>query len=255
MAEKTAPCVVITGASSGLGAALARQYAAKGSVLGLIGRHAERLHRVAEECRALGGIVETMLVDVTDREACALCLKQFDANYPIDICIANAAVTNYVHKNKTLEAHNDVQRLLATNLGGVINTLHAVIPFMQKRQYGQLVIISSLAAFRGLPITPSYCASKSAISAYGEALRANLAAEGLVVSLVYPGFILSPMSEQLPTSKPFMISAERAAIKMMRGIEKQRARIIFPYRLYLGMVSLKLIPSRWGDWVLQKISF
>ncbi|CAA6807986.1 MAG: Oxidoreductase, short-chain dehydrogenase/reductase family (EC [uncultured Thiotrichaceae bacterium] len=248
-------CVVITGASSGLGAALARQYASDGVALGLIARNVTRLEVVADECRSLGAYVETIRLDVTDQEACASWFNEFDSRYPIDLCIANAAVTNAVIRHQSIEDIKTMHTLLATNVGGVLNTLHAAIPNMQKRQRGQLVIISSLAAFRGLPITPSYCASKSAISAYAEALRANLAGYNVSVSIAYPGFIQSPLSEKFPGNKPFMISADRAASNIISGIAKKRARIIFPYILYVGISALKYMPSRWGDWILKKISF
>lgn len=247
--------VVITGASSGLGAALARAYASDGVVLGLIARNITRLENVAEECRTLGAVVESVALDVTDQEACASWFSEFDNRYPIDICIANAGVTNAMQSQESIEDIDTMHTLLATNLGGVLNTLHAALPGMQKRQGGQLVVVSSLAAFRGLPLTPSYCASKSAISAYAEALRANLAEDNVSVSIAFPGFIKSPLSDKFPGSKPFMITADRAASKIIVGVAKKRSRIIFPYILYLGISTLSFIPSRWGDWVLKKISF
>ena len=121
--------------------------------------------------------------------------------------------------------------------------VHAVLPAMRQRGSGQIALISSLAGYFGLPVTPSYCASKAGLKAYGEALRGWLGPEGVRVNVIMPGYVASPMCEAMPGPKPFVWLPERAARAIRRGLEKDKARISFPFPLNLGTWFLAALPA------------
>lgn len=237
--------IAITGASSGLGAALARHYAASGITLHLQGRSAERLEQVAETCRARGAAVLTVLADVTDASAIHRWLTETDRKSPIDLVIANAGISagTGIHG----ETGAQVRSIFATNIDGVIHTLDPVIPFMIGRKRGQLAIISSLAGLRGLPSCPAYSASKACVRVYGEGLRGWLSAHGVEVSVVCPGYIRTPMTAVNNYPMPFMMSAENAAALIANGLAKNKSRIAFPRLLYWPLWWLTCLPTALTD--------
>ena len=138
---------------------------------------------------------------------------------------------------------------------GVLSSIQPLILPMRTRKKGQIAIISSLAAYRGLPITPSYCASKAGIKSYGEALRGLLAKDSVQVSVVCPGFIKSAMSDDFPGAKPFMISADKAAYLIKKGLGANKACISFPFPLNLGTRLLSLLPAFIADFILSKMTY
>src|SRR5690242_8878303 len=155
--------ILITGASRGIGAALARAYAGEGIVLALTGRNAERLAAVAEGCRAAGAEVQSTALDIADEAGVRNWIESVDRRHPLDLVIANAGMTGGLSGEGIVESLADVQRIMRVNFGGVCNTVDPVIPAMQQRGRGQLALMSSLAALRGLPYSPAYCASKAAV--------------------------------------------------------------------------------------------
>ncbi|MEZ5448217.1 MAG: SDR family NAD(P)-dependent oxidoreductase [Thiolinea sp.] len=235
-------CILITGASAGLGAALARAYAGPDMTLGLIARNNERLLAVAESCRQRGAQVVTASLDVTDTEALQTWIKNFDHAHPIDLLIANAGITSQLGPQGQAEPLECIHRVLDTNLRGCIDSVDAVLHAMRQRGHGQIALVSSLAALHGMPVTPAYCAAKAGVKAYGEALRGWLAPEGIHVNVICPGFVESEMSRQFSAPKPFMISAEHAARRIQRGLSRNRACISFPFPLNLGMWLLSVLP-------------
>lgn len=237
-----AQTILITGASNGLGAALAQYYAAPDVRLALIGRDPVRLEQISTTCQALGAIVHLASISVTDKTALKAWIDQFDTEYPIDLAIANAGVTNMLSKQGAGETLTDIEQVLDTNLYGVVYTLHPLIERMRARKQGQLAIISSLAAWRGMPITPAYCASKAAVKAWGEALRGWLAPEGVKVNVVCPGFVKTDLSDQFPGTRPTMISAEQAASSIAKGLKRNQAVIAFPFPLTWGMWFVSVLP-------------
>ncbi len=221
--------VIITGASSGIGEALAYGYAQPEVVLGLTGRCRERLDKVAEKCRKKGAQVETALIDVTDQDAMAAWLRSRDAELPIDLVIANAGISGGTGGSKVGEDPVQARQLFDVNLTGVLNTVDPALPGMIERGRGHIALMSSLAGFRGWPGAPAYCASKAAVKIYGEGLRGALAGTGVNVSVICPGFVRSRMSDANDFPMPFMVETDRAACTIMRGIEKNRGRIAFPF--------------------------
>ena len=223
--------IVITGASSGIGTALALRYAREGNVLGLIGRDQARLEGVAERCRATGCETRTALIDVRDRDALAAWLKDYDRASPVDIVIANAGVSVGTLPDGKLEDSDAAYALMQTNVLGVLNTVQPLIPAMLARGRGRIAIMSSIAALFPLPDSGAYSASKAAVLTYGLALRGHLYEAGVRVTVICPGYVTSPLSERVKAWKPFEISAEAAADRIAKALERDRAVVTFPWPL------------------------
>ena len=219
--------IVITGASSGIGEALALDYAAPGVALALSGRDGARLQAVAEACRARGAIVDAGQIDVADAPALAAWLTKFDEAHPVDLLIANAGIS--IDKdNSSLDDFSIVRKTLDVNLGGVLNTVEPLVGRMMARRKGQIAVVSSLAGFIGLPYSASYNASKAAVRVWGESIRYVLKKSGIGVSVICPGFVVSRMTAQAPFPMPFLMTAERASAIIRRGLARNKARIAFP---------------------------
>ena len=238
--------IVVTGASNGIGAALALAYARPGVALGLIGRDPARLSGVQARCQELGAEVVTGLIDITDAPTLQHWLEAFDAEHPVDLVIANAGITSTIGPQDDGEDWNTIQRVFEVNTQGTLNTITPLIAHMRTRHHGQIGIVSSLSAYVGMPISPAYCGSKAAIKVYGEALRGWLAPQGIGVSVVCPGFVQTDMSDRFPGPTPFRISAERAARRIQHGLALNRARIAFPFPLALSMWFLSTLPTGWS---------
>ncbi len=243
--------ILITGASSGLGAALALAYAASGRVLYLQGRKAEKLEEIAAKCRSRGANVYTKIVDVTDSAAMQNWVEQADKDNPLDLVIANAGISAGMGSDG--ENGEQVRKIFATNIDGVINTIQPVIPFMLKRGKGQIAIMSSLAGIRALPSSPAYSASKACVRYYGESLRGALAFSGVSVSVICPGYITTPMTDVNDFPMPFIMSPEKAAQRIIKGLEKKRGRIAFPLRLYLPLWWISCLSPRLTDPVFSRL--
>ena len=248
-------CIVITGASSGLGAALARAYASSGVVLGLVGRNIQRLTEVAQACRSLGAAVEVAGLDVTDSEAMAAWLQRLDAIAPIDLLIANAGISGGTHPDGAMEEIAEACQIIQTNLLGVLHCVGPVMPFMVRRGHGQIAVVTSVAAYRGLPDSPAYCASKAGVLAYGESLRGVLEPVGVRVSVIVPGFFASPMSSRYAGHKLFLLTEAQAVRRVMNGLRRRHRRIVFPRRMAMLMRLADLIPAWVGDRLMRAFAF
>jgi short-subunit dehydrogenase len=194
-------------------------------------------------------------LDVADAEDTIHRIQAFAGRVPIDLAIVGAGVTSNIGPDGEGESWEDVRGLMAVNLLGALATVAGVLPLMRQRRSGQIALISSLSAYYGLPVTPSYCASKAALKAYGEALRGWLAPEGIAVNVVLPGFVASAMSDRFPARKPFLMSAERAAHIIVVALERNQARIGFPWPLSWGMWWLGVVPPRAAQFILQTLGY
>ncbi len=239
--------IVLTGASGGIGQALAREYAGGDTYLALIARDEERLQKQLEEIRTLGGEGETAAIDVRDRDRLHAYLSELDKRHPVDLVIANAGVTAGLGPDRTRERDEESDRLIDVNYRGVVNTVTGAIEAMQTRRRGQVVLISSLAGMRALPDMPSYSATKAAIIAYGHSLRGWLKPFGVSVTIICPGFITSPMSARHKGAKPREMPADKAAGLMRRAIERRKAFYAFPFLLAMGIWLQNLLPPKIGD--------
>ncbi len=221
--------VLITGASSGIGAALARRLDRPGRRLTLMGRDRTRLAALAAGCT---GKAVTVALDVRDAAAMRRAIEDAFARASVDLLIANAGISG-----------GDPAALIAVNVQGVVNTVEPALPLLRDQGHGQLALMSSLAGFRGMPNAPAYCASKAAVRLYGEGLRGRLGKAGIKVSVVCPGFIATPLTARNPFPMPFLMAPERAADRIVAGLARNRARIAFPRRLYWATVLSSLLPA------------
>lgn len=244
--------ILLTGASSGLGRALALHYAGPGRELSLIGRDAARLASVADECRARGTQVAFGQIDVTDPGAMADWLELRDSQSPVDLLIANAGLGGSAAlAPRSAEGGEQARALFAVNTLGLINTVTPLLPRMQGRGRGHLVIVGSIQGDLGLPQSPVYSASKAAARIYADGLRRLLRGQGIKVTTVLPGFIDTPMSQSLQMARPFLWSPERAALRIARDIGRGRRYSIFPWPLRLAVALGRVAPAALGDAVLS----
>jgi short-subunit dehydrogenase len=243
--------ILITGASSGIGEALARDYAGPGVTLALSGRDRDRLAVVADACRAKGAVVEARAVDVTDRAVMEAWVEDADARAPLDLVIANAGISGGTSGKG--EGPLQTRRIFEINVTGLLNTVLPAIPRMQRRGGGQLALMSSAASFRGMPGAPAYSASKAAVRAYGEALRGALRPTGIRVSVICPGFVRSRMTDANPFPMPLLMDADRASRIIRRGLARDRARIAFPLPTYFVAWLLSTLPPALTDPLLRQL--
>jgi short-subunit dehydrogenase len=247
--------VVITGASSGIGKALALCYARGGTVLGLLGRDAGRLAKIASECRGLGATVSIDALDVRSRADMAQWLHDFDDLTPIDLLIANAGVMAGRAADADLEDASFSHDVMEINVLGVLNSVQPILPRMLARGRGQIGIVSSIAGFIPLPDAPSYSASKAAVLNYGLGLRAAVHDSGIGVSVICPGYVNTPMMDQESGAKPFAMTAKAAADLIARGLQRNRPIIAFPFLFALITRIGGLLPDTVRRWTMRPYRF
>lgn len=241
--------IVITGASSGIGKALASIFASPEVLLILSGRNLQRLEEVAQYCRELGAQVECYVLDVRDRESMRSWLEAIDSEKKVDLVIANAGISGGLGGSK-IEDSTQINEIFAVNLFGVLNTIEPLLPRMIERGQGQIAIMSSLAGFRGFPGAPAYAASKAAVRIYGESLASALSSSGVKVHVICPGFVVSPMTDSNDFKMPFLINADKAAQIIKKGIDKGYGRIAFPWQTWLIVWFLALLPDCFANYIV-----
>ena len=236
--------IVLTGASSGIGEALALDYAAPGVALALTGRDAERLEAVAAACRAKGATVVADTIDVTDRDRFLPWLTAFDQAHPVDLVIANAGIS--IDKdNSSLDDFSIIRKTLDVNINGVLNTVEPLLAPRIARKRGQIAVVSSLAGFIGLPYSASYNASKAAVRVWGESIRYVLKKDGIGVSVICPGFVDSRLTAEAPFPMPFLMTSAKASAIIRRGLAANRPRIAFPFGTKAAVWLGTTLPGRW----------
>ena len=246
--------VVITGASSGIGRALAMEYAGNDVVLGLLGRDAERLEAVADACRDRGATVQMCSIDVCDAGSMVAWLQAFDSCHPVDLLIASAGIVSGTGAGRCAEPLEAALRVVDVNLKGAMIAASALADRMRMRRSGHLALVSSLAGLAPQPDLPSYSASKAGLISFGTALRIRLRSSGVAVSVICPGYVESPMLRRQRSAKPFIWSAERAARHIRRRLDRKRRMIAFPWQLALGIRLLPLAPPFLSDWILGRFT-
>ena len=234
--------VVITGATGSLGSALALEYAAPGRHLILTGRRNDVLAKVAQTCREKGAMVEEHVLDLENTDVVRDWMRGVcEQNIP-DLVIANAGRNTDIGPNCEGEDFGAAQALVRVNLLSSMALFDATLPFFRRQGGGQFAFISSLAGYYGLAMTPTYCATKAALKSYGTSLRAWLLKENIHVNVIFPGYVRSPMCEAMPGPKPFLMEPKKAARRIRKGLERDFARISFPFPLNLGVWGLGLLP-------------
>jgi short-subunit dehydrogenase len=242
--------VFLTGASSGLGEALARHYAARGATLGLVARRTPELATLAA---SLGdATVATYRADVREPADLARAAADFMSRFGVpDVVIANAGISRGV----LTEAPEDLEMFKAifeTNVLGIVHTFAPFVVPMREARKGVLAGVASVAGFRGLPGSAAYCGSKSAAITYLESLRVEMLGTGVSVVTICPGFIETPLTERNPYRMPFLISADKAALLMANAIEDKRRFYVLPWQMAILGKFLRCLPRPIYDRMVAK---
>jgi short-subunit dehydrogenase len=241
--------VVITGASSGIGEALAREYARRGAILGLVARRTDALQALRKQLSCTTSIYA---VDVRDASAMASAAREFVSSYGgADVVIANAGVSAGTLTERAQD-HRVFEEILDINLMGMVNTFAPFIASMRNAARGTLVGIASVAGFRGLPGSGAYCASKAGAIAYLESLRVELRSSGVAVVTISPGYIATPMTRNNPYRMPFLLEPQRAARRMVRSIERRKRHVVIPWQMAVVGAVLKSLPGPLYDALFAK---
>jgi NAD(P)-dependent dehydrogenase (short-subunit alcohol dehydrogenase family) len=223
--------VFLTGASSGIGEGLALALAKKGAALGLLARRRDMLADLASRCEAAGGKAIALAYDVADPEAVHAAAETLRDHFgPIDILIANAGIGGNDEATRAYEPAA-VKRIIDVNLLGAAYAVHAIVQEMRERGSGQIVGISSLAGFRGLPKSAAYSASKAGMTAFFESVRLDVAPSGVDVTIIHPGFIRTPLTEARASKMPFLMELNDAIPHFIRAIERRKKFAAFPWQL------------------------
>ena len=243
--------VFITGASSGIGAALARHYAARGATLGLAARREAVLNELARE---LPGTHHVYAVDVADAGAMVAAGQDFIARAGLpDIVIANAGISvgTLTGEREDLPAF---RRVFETNVLGMVHTFHPFLEAMKQAGAGRLVGIASVAGIRGLPGAGAYSASKAAAIAYLESLRVELRGSGVHVVTLAPGYIATPMTAVNPYAMPFLLPADAAARRFARAIDAGASYAVVPWPMAIVAKLLRLLPNAVFDALFARVT-
>jgi len=237
--------VFLTGASSGLGHALARHYAAKGATLGLFARRAAPLAELAAAIAP--ATAATYVGDVRDAGALQAAGADFLERFGVpDVVIGNAGVSSGTLTEHAVDLET-FRAIFDTNVLGLVHTFHPFIAAMRRERRGVLAGIASVAGFRGLPGSGAYSASKAAAVTYLESLRVELAGSGVAVVTICPGYIATPMTAQNPYSMPFLLAPDRAASLIASAIARRRRFYVLPWQMAWIGTGLKLLPRTLYD--------
>ncbi|NJO38298.1 MAG: SDR family NAD(P)-dependent oxidoreductase [Rhizobiales bacterium] len=235
--------VWITGASSGIGRALARNLARRGRTIAASARDAAELRALAEEARDDAGSIHPFALDITDAGQCAATVGTITATLgPIALAVLNAG-THHPVAAETFEAA-DFARLIEVNLIGTGNCLAPLLQRMIPARAGHIAIVASVAGYRGLPTSAYYGASKAALINLAEALKFDLDRHGIRLQLINPGFVRTPLTDKNAFPMPFLMEVEVAAERMADGFERHAFEITFPRRFAWSLKLLRILPYR-----------
>ena len=238
--------ILITGASSGIGKALALYYAKNGAEnLFLCGRNENRLKDVQKRCQSLGTNVEMSILDVTNREAMEQWINACNQKAELNLVIANAGVSTGE------ETPENIYNTFEINVMGSLNTITPAVELFKKRKDKNkiIAITSSIAGYHGLSACPSYSATKACLKAYGEGLRNNLKPYKIQVSTICPGFVKSRITDKNTCPMPFFMSAEKAAEIIALRIKHNCGLIAFPWPMRMATWALSVLPNRLSDFI------
>ena len=250
----TEKVVLITGASSGIGRALALELGRRGARLGLTARRGEELQKAVEEVARAGGEALALAADVRDPEALKGVAETVIGKWGrIDVLVANAGKSSTTAGTR-LDA-GEVGDVITINVLGAVNSVAAVLPSMLERGAGHLVAISSLASYRGMPKSGAYSASKAAVSTFFESLRVDLSGSGIDVTVIHPGFIRTPMTANRKKKLPFLLEVDDAARRIVRAVERRARTYAFPWQLASLVRVIKHMPGRLYDRLASKSNF
>ncbi len=242
--------ILLTGASSGIGAALALELAKRGAILGLLARREDLLKELAARCEAVGGKARVLVADVVDAKAVQKSADKLRNEFgKIDILIANAGIGGNNAETRNLDAEA-VKKVIDINLIGAINAVAAVLPQMLENKSGQLAAVSSLAGIRGLPKSAAYSASKAGMTAFFESVRLDVQDRGVAVTIIQPGFIKTPLTSGRTSKMPFLMELEDSIPHFINAIEQRRKFAAFPWQLATFVQLGRIFPA----WLYDKVA-
>jgi short-subunit dehydrogenase len=244
-------CVWITGASSGIGRALALKLARAGRVVAASARSIHDLAQLADDARLVGGIVQAYPLDVADRAATAAAAREIAADLGTIELAVFAAGTHLPIEIDAFDA-DIFRRLVEVNLMGVVHGLEAVLPAMIAGRSGHIAIVSSVVGYRGLPTAAAYGATKAALINMAEALKLDCDRHGIKLQLVDPGFVRTPLTDRNPFPMPFLIEADLAADRIVAGLASRRFEITFPKRFTWQLKLMRMLPYAIYFWLTRK---
>ena len=242
--------VFLTGASSGIGEALAFEMSKRGAIVGMLARREEFLKQISEKIEQNGGTARYFAVDVTNAKAVAEAAQLLRDEFgKIDVLIANAGIGGNNEETRNLNAEA-VAKVININLLGAVNAVAAVLPQMLENKSGQLVAVSSLAGFRGLPKSAAYSASKAGMTAFFESVRLDVQHKGVDVTIIQPGFIKTPLTSGREAKMPFLMELDDSVPHFLNAIEKRKKFAAFPWQLATLVRAARIFPT----WLYDKIA-
>ncbi|HLE61680.1 MAG TPA: SDR family NAD(P)-dependent oxidoreductase [Pyrinomonadaceae bacterium] len=246
--------ILITGASSGIGRGLALELARRGARVGLLARRRDVLDEIVEQISAYPGSAVALAGDVREAAEVRAAANRLRSEFgSIEVLIANAGIGGTTNAAE-LEP-SEVTKVFEVNVIGAVNSVAAVLPEMIREGCGQLVAISSLSAYRGLPKSAAYCASKAALSSFFETMRIDLSGKGVDVTIIHPGFIKTPLTAARKAKLPFLMELDDAVKKIIQAIEKKKKSYAFPWQLASVVRAGMVMPNSMYDWIAGRNSF
>ena len=242
--------ILVTGASGGLGGALARCYAAPNVDISLWGRDIARLEVVAQDCRAAGAGVSIRSLDLTDISAALAALREEDAENPFDIVLLSSGRGDVKASGEFVEAAEQVAQLGIINFTAPAAMAAAIADRMARRGHGKIVLIGSAAAFHALPFAAAYSGTKAGLARFADALRLNVRPYGVTVTLVSPGFIDTVAGRQVPGPKPMLMTPEAVAARIAKASLSGKAHLVLPWPFVALRWLDRLLPRPLRDRVL-----
>ena len=248
----TNPTALITGASSGIGSALAQEFSERGYNLILLARRVEALGQLQQEIKKKHPETKVVVVasDVSDFEKHMIQVREAAKEFAsLDLVVANAGI-GYT-TDETQKCWEKNKKTFDVNVLGAVATLEAAKDIMLKQGFGHLAGVTSMAAFRGLPVSSSYSGSKAALATFLESMRIDLAKSNIAVTAIHPGFVATPMTEK-NGHMPWLVPVDKAAQIIFKGLQKKKARILFPWQMMLLLMFLRRIPNCLYDFLMVR---
>jgi short-subunit dehydrogenase len=240
---------VVTGASSGIGRGVAIALAAQRCQLGLIARREDRLKELVAEIERTGGTAKIAVADISIRAQCLAAFNDLRNTLgPVDLLVANAGL-GLPDRVEPLSV-DDIEAMIQVNYLGVVYSIEAVLPDMLSRGAGHLAAVSSQGAYKGMPGSAGYCASKAAVSTFMESLRIELRSRGIAVTTICPGFVRTEMTAENAFFMPGLLEADDAGRRIVRAIARKKKVYNFPWQTTLLMKAARWLP----DWVIDRMS-
>lgn len=252
MAPLTSKCIWLTGASSGIGEALAHEFARRGAKVAITARRKEILDGLVSTITSRGGTALAVAADVTNLAQMKQSAELIENTFgPIDILLANAG-SHVPSKPENFDSAEYMQ-IMQLNFGGMLHSIEAVLPRMLERKSGRIAPVASLAGTRGLPKAAAYGASKAAMINFLESIRFHIRRSGVGVTIINPGFVKTPLTDKNDFHMPFLIDAPKAARIIADGLEKEKNDISFPFPFHWIVKGGRLLPYPIYQWLVDKM--